>query len=104
MEFRLGNSKRIKQRGFTQYIICPHCKKEVSFSVFSNLERKLAVKITLLDLNTVYFLVCPECASVFSVDSNKGELFKDGEISAITSSDLKEPCIFKNKSSDTDEQ
>ena len=62
MEYRLGNSKWVHQRGETVELVCPNCHNKVNFGVFSNLERRLAVKPTLLDTQTVYFLVCPECA------------------------------------------
>ena len=53
MEYRLGNSLRVKSRGETVELTCPHCNKDVKFGVFSNFERRLAPKITLLDCNTV---------------------------------------------------
>ena len=55
-------------RGETVELTCPNCKKKVNFGVFSNLERRFVPKVTLLDCNTVYFLVCPECASIYTVD------------------------------------
>lgn len=76
MEFRLGNSRWVHQRGETVSIICPECKNKVNFGVFSNFERHLAVKATLLDCKTVYFLVCPECASVFTVEEARGKAFQ----------------------------
>lgn len=56
MEFRLGNSRWVHQRGETVSIVCPECKNKVNFGVFSNFERHLAVKATLLDCKNVYFL------------------------------------------------
>lgn len=97
MEYRLGNSLRIKSRGETLELTCPHCNKNVNFSVFSNYERRLAVKPTLLDCNTVYFLICPECASVFTVDEAKGNSFKKGEKLSIGNFDLKTLKEFKEK-------
>ena len=35
MEFRLGNSRWVHQRGETVSIICPECKKKVMFGVLS---------------------------------------------------------------------
>lgn len=97
MEYRLGNSNRIKSRGETLTLTCPNCSKEVEFGVFSNFERRLAPKITLLDCSTVYFLVCPECASVFTVDEAKGDEFKKGEKLSIGNFDLKTLKEFKGK-------
>ena len=88
MEYKLGNSLRVKSRGTTNPICCPKCNEQVSFGVFSNFERKLAVKPTLFDLNTVYFLVCPNCAGVFTVDQNVGESFVEGNEDAINTVDL----------------
>lgn len=78
-------------------LTCPNCDKKVQFGVFSNFERRLAPKITLLDCKTVYFLVCPECASVFTVDEEKGKSFKKGQKSSIGSLDLKPLQEFKEK-------
>ncbi len=89
MEYRLGNSLRVKSRGDTYQLICPNCKKLAEFGVFSNFERHLVPKITLLDCNTVYFLVCPECASVFTVDEEIGDSFKSGKREDISEKDLK---------------
>lgn len=88
MEYKLGNSLRVKAKGETDMLICPKCKKETSLGVFSNGEMRLAPKITLFDISTVYFLVCPECASVFTVDESKGKAFKQGDKTAIKAEDL----------------
>ena len=97
MEYRLGNSLRVKSRGDTLELTCPNCSKDVQFGVFSNFERRLAPKITLFDYKTVYFLVCPECASVYTVDESKGKSFKKGEKFSISSIDLKTLKEFKEK-------
>lgn len=73
----------------------------VKFGVFSNFERKLVPKITILDCSTVFFLVCPECAEIFTVDESKGEGFRKGNKLAITDTDLKPLKPFKG--GDTDE-
>lgn len=95
MEYRLGTSKKIKSKGETINLICPCCNENVQFGVFSNLERRLAPKITLFDLNTVYFLVCPNCASVFSIDEEKGDEIKRGNDLQISADDLKQLKEFK---------
>ncbi len=95
MEYKLGNSLRVKSRGKTNPICCPKCNTEVSFGVFSNFERRLAVKPTLMDLNTVYFLVCPNCAGIFTVDESIGESFAKGNENAVSSVDLTELKEFK---------
>lgn len=95
MEYRLGNSLRVKSRGETDELTCPHCEKKVSFGVFSNYERRLAVKPTLFDCKTVYFLVCPQCASVFTVNEANGDNFKNGIKFSIGNFDLKTLKEFK---------
>lgn len=78
-------------------LFCPECKNKVNFGVFSNFERRLAVKPTLLDCQTVYFLVCPECASVFTVEEARGKAFQKGEKLSIGNFDLKPLKEFKSK-------
>ena len=97
MEFRLGNSRWVHQRGETVSIVCPECKNKVNFGVFSNFERHLAVKATLLDCKNVYFLVCPECASVFTVEEARGKAFQKGVKLSIGNFDLKPLKEFKSE-------
>ncbi len=97
MEYRLGNSLRVKASGDTLELTCPNCKQKVQFGVFSNYERRLAPKITLLDCSNVYFLVCPGCAAVYTVDRPKGDCFKKGEKLSIGNFDLKTLKEFKAK-------
>jgi uncharacterized protein with PIN domain len=97
MEYRLGNSYKVKSRGDTVELTCPNCNKEVKFGVFSNFERRLAPKITLLDCQTVYFLICPNCASIYTVDEVKGDSFKKGQKFSIGNLDLKTLKEFKKE-------
>ena len=61
MEYRLGTDNRIKARGETVELTCPQCGKKGHFGVFSNFERRIAVKLPLpLECQTVYFLVCSQ--------------------------------------------
>ena len=95
MEYRLGKSKRILEAGQTVKLECPNCKRKVNFSVFSNMNTSLIPSLPLVKLENVYFLVCPECASVFGVDNKKGVNFKNGEKLAIGNYDLKELKKFE---------
>lgn len=96
MEYRLGTDKHIKARGETVELTCPQCDKKGHFGVFSNFERRIAVKLPLpLDCQTVYFLVCPNCAAVFGVDEQKGDDFKKGSPLSIGNFDLKDLKPFK---------
>ena len=90
MEYRLGNSKWVHQRGETVELVCPNCHNKVNFGVFSNFER-------LLDTQTVYFLVCPECASVYTVEEARGKAFQKGEKLSIGNFDLKSLKKFKSE-------
>lgn len=96
MEYRLGNSLKVKDRGRTRKIECPNCKAKTEFSLFTNMDTRLTAKYPLLDVKTVYFLVCPKCASVFTVDEAKGDSFKKGETFAIGNYDLKPLEAFKD--------
>lgn len=78
-------------------LTCPNCNKKTQLGVFSNYERRLAAKLTLFDCNTVYFLICPECAAVYTVDEAKGDCFKKGEKLSIGNYDLKPLKEFKEK-------
>lgn len=90
MEYRLGNSDRVFSHGETTELTCPHCKKQVEFSVFTNFEARLTAKFPLLKTGNVYFLVCPECASVYTVDEAQGHAFRKDSKLAILTGDLKE--------------
>lgn len=95
MEYRLGKGKRIFEQGQTTALECPNCKNKVQFSVFTNLDTKLIPQLPVVKFENVYFLVCPECGSVFGVDNKKGVNFKNGEKLAIGNYDLKELKKFE---------
>ena len=95
MEYRFGNSKKVHSIGETNELTCPNCSKRVKFSVFSNFELRLAADFPFFDSGNVYVLVCPKCAGIFTVESEKGKLFKKGEKLAIGDFDLKEPKKFE---------
>lgn len=96
MEYRLGTANKIREQGETTELFCPYCEKKVHFSVFSNLERRIALKLPLpIDVHTVYFLVCPECASIYSVDESSAEGFRNGQKLSIGNFDLRELKDFK---------
>lgn len=95
MEYRLGNSLRIKDRGETEEIDCPCCGGRVKFKVFRNMDIRLVSEYPLIDAKGVYFLVCPKCASVYTVDEDQGDLLAKGEKRAVGSFDLKKLKEFK---------
>lgn len=96
MEYKLGNSTVIKSRGKTARLLCPNCAKESEFGVFSNYDCRLTFKSSLFDCSTVYFSICPNCASMYALDESTGELFKNGETAAITANDLKPMKDYKS--------
>lgn len=89
MTYRFGNKGKIKEIGETVPLSCPHCNKTVTFSVYSNDAFTIIPNFPLVKNNTVFLLVCPECASVFGVDESAGKTFKKGEALAIGNYDLK---------------
>ena len=90
MEYRLGNEKKIESKGETVTLTCPKCQKKVKMAVFSNGEKRLIPKFPIVKSGTVFFLVCPECSSVFGVNEEAGKVFSKGEKLAIGNFDLKE--------------
>lgn len=97
MAYRLGTSLRIKEKGETVELQCPNCNKKVNFSVFSNMDTRLIPEFPLINSERVYFLVCPKCASIYTVDETKGNNFSNGEKLAIGNFDLKTLKEFKPK-------
>lgn len=96
MEYRLGTGLKIKDKGETVSLVCPKCKKTVHFRLFSNLENRLNAKFPFIKSSNIYFLICPKCASVFTVDEAKGKNFDKGENLSIGNFDLKTLKEFKN--------
>lgn len=97
MEYRLGTSLRIKENGETVQLECPHCKEKVNFSIFSNMETRLIPEFPLIGSTRIYFLICPKCASIFTVDETKGDECAKGERLAIGNFDLKTLKEFRTK-------
>lgn len=89
MEYKIGNSRFVKPRGNTYLLRCPNCDKLSEFGVFSNYKRTIVPHFPPIDCNTVYFLVCPNCASIYTVDEKIGDDFKSGNREDISEKDLK---------------
>lgn len=98
MQYKLGNFKSIEERGQTTLLTCPKCNKKVKFSVFKNEKVELVSQMPLVKSDRVYFLVCPECASVFGVDSDKADSLYRGSDLSIGNFDFKDLEIFNDKS------
>ena len=97
MEYRLGTGLKIKDKGETVSLVCPKCKKAVNFHMFSNIENRLDAKFPFIKSSNVYFLICPNCASVYTVDEVKGKNFDKGEKLSIGNFDLKTLKEFKHE-------
>ncbi len=95
MEYRLGNSLRVKDKGETDAIACPSCQNKVSFRVFRNMDVRLTAQYPLLKATGVYFLVCPKCAEIFTIDEDQGDLLVKGQKYAVGPFDLKRLNRFK---------
>lgn len=79
MNYRLGTDVRIKDRGNTVELKCPKCKNKVNFEIFTNMDNRFDASYPFLNSKTVYFLICPKCASIYTVDELKGDQFRKGE-------------------------
>lgn len=90
MDYKLGNSKYIKELGETEEICCPKCNNKTKLSVFSNFEARAIAKLPLVKTGNVYFLVCPKCSAIYGVDESNGKTFQKGSEFAIMQGDLKE--------------
>ncbi|MDE6110962.1 MAG: hypothetical protein K2F65_03485 [Eubacterium sp.] len=96
MEYRLGTGLKIKDKGETVSLVCPKCDEKVNFHLFSNIENRLNAKFPFIKTSNVYFLICPKCAAVFTVDEAKGKSFDKGEKLSIGNFDFKTLKEFKN--------
>lgn len=91
MEYKkLGNSKKLINAGTTNKITCPKCNNKGEMSVFKNRDTRLVAKMPLVNTEFIYMIVCPKCASMFTVDNSKGKTLEKGEKLAIGDFDLKE--------------
>ncbi len=73
--------------GYTNNVSCPVCTETVSMRLFSTKDTTLVAKIKGEDKN-IYIAVCPNCASVFSVNTNYLHEKERGTAVLLTESDL----------------
>lgn len=76
-----------KDEGNTNNVICPACNENVSMRLFTTKDTTLVAKIKGEDKN-IYISVCPNCASVFSVNTNYLRERASGTAVFLTESDL----------------
>ena len=88
MAIKNYNKISTKDSGSTNNVTCPVCKETVSMRLFSTKDTTLVAKIKGEDKN-IYISVCPNCASVFSVNTNYLKEKENGTTVFLTESDLK---------------
>ncbi len=88
MAIKNYNKISTMDRGNTNNVTCPVCKETVSMRLFSTKDTTLVAKIKSEDKN-IYISVCPNCASVFSVNTNYLKEKANGTAVLLTESDLK---------------
>lgn len=96
MEYRIGNSKKIKENGITAQLTCPKCNEKVSFSIFSNGKLDITAQLPIISNSKVYFAVCPNCAAVFEIENRAARDFDKGNLLSIGDFDLKELTKFND--------
>lgn len=74
--------------GVSNNVTCPACKETVSMRLFNTKDTTLVAKIKGEDKN-IYISVCPNCASVFSVNTNYLNERERGTYVLLTESDLR---------------
>ncbi|MBQ7117485.1 MAG: hypothetical protein IJN88_04680 [Clostridia bacterium] len=74
--------------GSTNNVTCPCCNELVSMRLFTTKDTTLVAKIKGEDKN-IYISVCPNCASVFSVNTNYLKERERGTYVLLTEGDLK---------------
>lgn len=76
-----------KDHGSANSILCPVCNECVSMRLFTTKDTTPVAKIKGEDKN-IYISVCPNCASVFSVNKNYLHERERGTTVFLTESDL----------------
>lgn len=88
MAIKTVNKIFSKDDGFAEPVDCPECDKNVSMRLFSTVDLSAVAMISKEDKNLA-FAVCPNCASVFSVNKNYLKEKKAGTFVFMTKEDLK---------------
>lgn len=76
-----------KDEGNTDNVVCPVCNEEVSMRLFSTKDHTAVALIKGEDKN-ISIAVCPNCASVFSVNKNYLKEKNSGTTVFFTENDL----------------
>ena len=88
MAFKNYNKISAFDIGVSNNVSCPACKETVSMRLFNTKDTTLVAKIKGEDKN-IYISVCPNCASVFSVNTNYLNERERGTYVLLTESDLR---------------
>ncbi|MCM1544320.1 MAG: hypothetical protein NC110_03380 [Ruminococcus sp.] len=76
-----------KKLGVSNQIGCPACSKSVELALFESLDAS-PVAVILKKETQTYFAICPQCASVFLVNSNYITEKQHGTTCFMTADDL----------------
>lgn len=76
-----------KDEGNTDNVVCPACNEEVSMRLFSTKDHT-AVALIKGEDKSIGIAVCPNCASVFSVNKNYLKEKNSGTTVFFTENDL----------------
>ncbi len=94
MAIKTINKALTSDEGTSSPVDCPECQRNVAMRLFKVTDLS-SVALLLKEDKNVSFAVCPNCASVFSVNKNYLEEKNAGTFVTITKEDLK--LINKNK-------
>ncbi len=88
MAIKTINNALAKDGGFSEPVDCPQCDKNVAMRLFEVID-KSAVGRLAKDDKDLAVAVCPNCASVFSVNKNYLKEKQSGTFVFMTREDLK---------------
>lgn len=95
MNYKLGNSKYLKDLGITQEQTCPICKETVSFPVYKNPNFEVTASFPFFDDDAVYFTLCPSCKQNFRIPHALGSAYEKGDKWAVRSCRFEDPKPYK---------
>ena len=88
MAIKTINKALAKDKGFTDPVDCPVCAKNVAMRLFEVADHSVIGKLSKEDKDLAV-AVCPNCASVFSVNKNYLKEKDSGTFVFMTKEDLK---------------
>lgn len=88
MAIKTINKALASDEGTSSPVDCPECERNVAMRLFEVLDLS-AVAILSKDDKNIAFAVCPNCASVFSLNKNYLKEKNAGTFVTITKEDLK---------------